>query len=215
MKCLETEYGHPCNSLDDYGKRTLGENMADQLGVKVSLSLYREQVLLETATRGNKVGKEDYRDFFRKHASLWCESGPNVPGSSSSLSAQNLNRFLKSASVLSETSTRALEGEEGRLHRAVHPERRIRERGGGAFYHRKGDALFGLTNGKEEEEEEEDILVEKRKTIEEICASVYGDVHALSRHRVDATLRQFVEFRKAFQCRESSPMTNSEPCIIY
>lgn len=66
MDCLMNEYGHPCGTDDKYGERTLGEDMADQLGLTASWRIFKEQY-------GAVLRVEDEREFFRKYAQLWCE----------------------------------------------------------------------------------------------------------------------------------------------
>lgn len=50
---------------------------------------------------------------------------------------------------------------------------------------------------------------------DELCERVGSDVHAIANYRVDKTLRQMVEFREAFGCREGDGMVNPQPCEIY
>ena len=94
MDCLVSEYTNFCNSRfgsnkndnikdyhttdqtkskSNYGKRTLGENIADQLGVKTSLIYFKTNLLGECSQNStvNVVGV-CVRDFFESYAQVWC-----------------------------------------------------------------------------------------------------------------------------------------------
>jgi predicted metalloendopeptidase len=61
ITCLAAEYAHPCGR-EDYGMHTMGEDMADQLGVRAALRAWRA------------AGQPAERDgaFFAAYAQLWC-----------------------------------------------------------------------------------------------------------------------------------------------
>jgi predicted metalloendopeptidase len=77
-QCIIEDYGSPCGS-DEYGHHTLGEDMADQFGLRMVLSLARG-LLLETAVNTSQVGpdevkrllKEINKDVFINFARVWC-----------------------------------------------------------------------------------------------------------------------------------------------
>ena len=62
IDCLANDYGHPCHS-DQYGYHTMGEDMADQMGVRASLNVF-----LKETTKND----EYLRDFFIHYARIWC-----------------------------------------------------------------------------------------------------------------------------------------------
>lgn len=66
VHCLEQDYGHPCNGNDNYGENTIGEDIADQLGLITAYNLFLEEY-------DSQLRLEDKRDFFRKYAMLWCD----------------------------------------------------------------------------------------------------------------------------------------------
>ena len=59
LECMARDYGHPCHR-EDYGMHTLGEDMADQLGLRAA---YRLQEFGHTA---------DIQQFYATYATLWC-----------------------------------------------------------------------------------------------------------------------------------------------
>ncbi len=59
LECMARDYGHPCHR-EDYGMHTLGEDMADQLGLRAA---YRLQEFSHTA---------DIQQFYATYATLWC-----------------------------------------------------------------------------------------------------------------------------------------------
>lgn len=65
MTCLAKDYGHPCGINDNYGEKTLGEDIADQLGTRAAFRVFNTKYAAFIRT-------EDRRDFWRKYASLWC-----------------------------------------------------------------------------------------------------------------------------------------------
>jgi predicted metalloendopeptidase len=50
---------------------------------------------------------------------------------------------------------------------------------------------------------------------EAYCDRVSNDVHAIAMMRVDKTLRQMIEFREAFGCKDGDGMVNTEACVVY
>lgn len=68
---LSSDYGTPCGRID-YGENTLGEDMADQMGVRVLYNIYRKATL-EKWTRESPE-RDEYlgREFFSNYARLWC-----------------------------------------------------------------------------------------------------------------------------------------------
>jgi predicted metalloendopeptidase len=48
-----------------------------------------------------------------------------------------------------------------------------------------------------------------------VCNRVNEDVHAVPEMRVDRTLRQLPAFQRAFQCADTHPMVNPQPCVLY
>lgn len=70
MACLAEDYGHPCGR-PDYGQHTIGEDTADQLGLRASFAL------LVTARDGDRSESERSRIFFEAYARLWCARTPS------------------------------------------------------------------------------------------------------------------------------------------
>lgn len=70
MACLAADYGHPCGR-NDYGAHTIGEDTADQLGVRAAYAL------LVTAPDGDRTESERSRAFFEAYAQLWCARTPS------------------------------------------------------------------------------------------------------------------------------------------
>lgn len=70
MGCLAADYGHPCGRAD-YGLHTIGEDTADQLGLRASYAL------LVTAPDGARSESERSRAFFEAYARLWCARTPS------------------------------------------------------------------------------------------------------------------------------------------
>ena len=54
-----------------------------------------------------------------------------------------------------------------------------------------------------------------RTTIRQECNLVNQDVHALARHRVTNTLRNFKTYKQLFECLDDDPLVNPKPCLIY
>ena len=131
MACLAADFGHPCGR-EDYGMHTMGEDMADQMGLRASYRLIVENSL-HTHDGGADADVEEMSDsdlskqFFTTYAELWCA----------------------------------------------------------------------------------------RMTHERECEQVSQDVHALPRHRVNKSLRQFAPFRAVFECPAHAPMVNAEMCVVY
>jgi hypothetical protein len=89
MQCLEKEYSRFCDSKyftkkgrvfekhiskdRKYGERTLGENIADQLGIKTALIYFRNHLLGECSSRAvSNVVETCARKFFQSYAEIWC-----------------------------------------------------------------------------------------------------------------------------------------------
>jgi hypothetical protein len=78
LECLKKDYGHPCGFGDDYGDRTLGEDMADHFGTLASFLVFREKSSRyfpvssnDTAASERRVASE--RRFFKEFAQMWCQ----------------------------------------------------------------------------------------------------------------------------------------------
>ena len=132
MKCLVEDYGMACGN-QNYGSHTLGEDMADQFGLRMVLSIVNYNI---NEDNGGILGNEKefmmqqkiiHRELFVNFAKVWCG----------------------------------------------------------------------------------------RSTYHEECYNANHDVHALSKHRVIKTLRQFPSFKRAFECKNFDPMVNNKTCIIY
>jgi hypothetical protein len=76
--CLARDYGHPCGN-DDYGHHTLGEDMADQFGLRMVLSIAKD-ILLNTTLNVDAADHLDLsqmlkninKDVFINFARVWC-----------------------------------------------------------------------------------------------------------------------------------------------
>ena len=73
MNCLAKDYGHPCDN-ENYGYHTMGEDIADQVGVRSGLrlidSIYNTY---QTQYKNIHLPKSSlYRDYFINYAKLWC-----------------------------------------------------------------------------------------------------------------------------------------------
>ena len=89
MTCLQDEYASFCDSAyvasgeltGDYGSRTLGENIADQLGVETSLDYFKTKLLGECSGRPiDNVMERCAKDFFESYATIWCTWGGDDDG---------------------------------------------------------------------------------------------------------------------------------------
>lgn len=72
--CLEKDYGNPCNR-SDYGKNTLGEDMADQVGVYVSHNYFKEELIgmcSEFADENREM--KCLKAFYMDYATIWCSN---------------------------------------------------------------------------------------------------------------------------------------------
>lgn len=68
--CLAKDYGHPCG-YEAYGEHTLGEDMADQTGVRAAHAALK-------AWRGVDFTALDEEEFFRDYARVWCARRTNA-----------------------------------------------------------------------------------------------------------------------------------------
>ena len=186
MECLMNDYGHPCGTDDGYGERTLGEDMADQLGVTAAWKVFVEKY-------GDVLRLEDEREFFRKYAQLWCEGKhPKI----------ERMRSIKTT-ILEDASDVKNEYEDG--------------------VGKKSNLPFALERvriAKHYKTISTVVESTKRgtKTMDEerwMCDRVMNDVHALPKHRVNKSLRQFRTFSKVFACDSDSKMYKETPCVIY
>ncbi len=150
-KCLAQDYGMACGNAE-YGMHTLGEDMADQFGLRMVLFLVHYNLLYHinvsdyAATRRN-----DYRNLI---AAQYTSDAQNELA----LNRQTLleDMFVNFARIWC-----------------------------------------------------------GRSTYNQECKNAHNDVHALARHRVVKTLRQFGSFKSTFQCNTSDFMVNEKPCIVY
>ena len=75
LDCLINDYGHPCGN-EKYGINTLGEDMADQMGV---MSAYKSIIKIKNINNNNndikttKTVDNEYKLFFYEYATLWCK----------------------------------------------------------------------------------------------------------------------------------------------
>lgn len=77
-KCLVNDYGQPCGS-EVYGQHTLGEDMADQFGLRIVLTLAKN-ILLNTTLNVQSADSLDLsqmikninKDVFINFARVWC-----------------------------------------------------------------------------------------------------------------------------------------------
>lgn len=122
-ECIVREYGAPggCENLE-YGRQTLGEDIADIIGVTMAYRAY-----FERTAQGKAAPLEERREFFQTFAQQWCSH-------------------------------------------------------------------FDL---------------------DQTCARVADDVHAIAEMRVDRTLRQLPQFAAAFMCPQQSRMVHETPCTLY
>ena len=96
-KCLNEDYGHPCDPDDGYGENTLGEDIADQVGLIASGRIFSTHFSEE-----EEIRLEDKRDFYRRYAQLWCDGRRFVSTSSTPDTHWNrLDAFKKDFSSLS------------------------------------------------------------------------------------------------------------------
>lgn len=133
IECLINDYGKACEN-ENYGHHTLGENMADQFGLRIVLSLVNDYMYKDNGGENLTYTKEFllqkkvlHRNLFVNFAGVWCG----------------------------------------------------------------------------------------RSTYQEECFNANNDVHALARHRVIKTLRQFPSFKEAFGCKDTDLMVNNRTCMIY
>lgn len=71
-QCLEKDYGNPCNR-SDYGENTLGEDMADQVGVYVSHKYFREELTgMCSEFADEDRDRKCLKAFFYDYATIWC-----------------------------------------------------------------------------------------------------------------------------------------------
>lgn len=73
-QCLEKDYGNPCNR-SDYGEHTLGEDMADQIGVYVSHHYFKEELTgMCSEFADEKRNEKCLKAFFSDYATIWCSN---------------------------------------------------------------------------------------------------------------------------------------------
>jgi hypothetical protein len=167
MICMVEDYGHPCGEDDDYGDKTLGEDIADQLGVTVSWNVFISEY-------GDVLRLEDKRDFFRKYAMLWCDGKHYKNSVKTSIYSSSYNR---------NTSP----------HRSKISFSKV---------------IYSFEKRKYEKKDDD-------TEYKWMCEQIKNDVHALPKHRVNKTLRQFSPFKETFSCAKNSPMVNDQPCKVY
>jgi hypothetical protein len=132
IRCMANDYGHPCGD-DEYGYHTIGEDIADQMGVRSGLSMLKDNILTVYDSQYlplvNVTQSTILKQFFVNYATLWCG----------------------------------------------------------------------------------------RSSITSQCEQVKKDPHALSKHRVNKTLKQIKEFLDVFKCTQNSDMfkNQSDMCLIY
>lgn len=68
---LSTDYGKPCGRLD-YGENTLGEDMADQMGVRVLHGLFTKSISERWTQESLDRDRIMNEEFFTNYARLWC-----------------------------------------------------------------------------------------------------------------------------------------------
>ena len=70
--CLAKDFGKPCNR-SDYGKNTLGEDMADQIGVYVSYHFFKNELLgMCSEFAGINRSEKCVKSFYLDYATIWC-----------------------------------------------------------------------------------------------------------------------------------------------
>jgi hypothetical protein len=189
MECLMTDYGHPCGTEDGYGERTLGEDMADQLGLIASWRIFSE-------TYGAFLRLEDEREFFRKYAQLWCEGKhPKI----------EQMRSVKTT-TLEDANDKRNEYDDGIGKKANLP-----------FALERSKVSKHYKISSKQKENTNLSSHEPSRTDEErwMCDKVMNDVHALPKHRVNKALRQLTTFSTLFDCSSNSEMYKETPCVIY
>lgn len=73
MACLAKEMGSPCGR-DDYGRHTMGEDMADQMGIRAAYRLVASLALYQHED-DDELGWNDgmaSRAFFQLYSQMWC-----------------------------------------------------------------------------------------------------------------------------------------------
>lgn len=150
-QCLATDYGSMCGN-DNYGVHTLGEDMADQFGLRMVLFLVHYELLYH-------INVIDYAN--------------NI---SATYKEQILDQYLSDARGELDLNRQTL----------------------------LEDAYINFAR-----------VWCGRSTFTQECYNVETDVHALAKHRVIKTLRQFTSFKETFQCSKNDAMVSSNPCVIY
>ena len=205
MACLMEDYGHPCSDADDYGHRTLGEDMADQLGVVAAWKVFKSNYERE-------IRKEDEREFFRRYAQLWCE-GKHPKNEQ--------ERAI--AKPISTATTEGNNEEYGNLDRKsslpfalemLKISKKFKTRANGKTLterqqHGKGVVAAAAAAAA--------AATAATATSGEswMCDRVMRDVHALPKHRVNKTLRQLTTFSETFECKKGDAMVKETPCVVY
>ena len=70
IACLIRDYGHWCDDKDDYAEKTIGEDTADQFGIRVAYRMFKDSV---RTNLGRNATNEEKRLFFVDYAGLWCK----------------------------------------------------------------------------------------------------------------------------------------------
>lgn len=143
--CLVNDFPHKICDYTDYGNHTLGENMADQFGLRMTLLIFYQRILKEY----NFIQNEN-----------------NLEGGRGGIEVIELYKHRKSI-----------------LQKEL-------------FVN-----FIKIWCG--------------RTTLKQECNLVNNDVHALARHRVTNTLRNFKTYKQLFECEDTDSLVNPKPCLIY
>lgn len=106
LELLAMDYGHPCGRAD-YGVNTLGEDMADQMGVRVMYEAYANYTL--SNWNGAQEGVSTKEDFFSSYARLWCGRSSHrrrcylVSNDVHALAKHRVNKTLRQIGQFAET----------------------------------------------------------------------------------------------------------------
>lgn len=202
MECLMNDYGHPCDEKDQYGERTLGEDMADQFGIRAAWDVFDQKYYYS-------LRLEDKRDFFRKYALLWCDGKhyKNEEQRSSKIShvliMDDKNSFVLEQINDHMDSKYANSNDMNKYYPFKLKQYELSKN----YYY---ESTMGTTLKRKQNNSNNTSDYKKW-----MCDKVMNDVHALPKHRVNKTLRQFKVFADIFECKNNAPMINQSPCMVF
>jgi Peptidase family M13 len=195
MECLSAEYGHPCGPDDEYGERTLGEDMADQVGLFAAWNAFETE--LDSMSYVPRA--EGKKEFFRRYAALWCDG--NHPSSGNQPHSAKYEAGANNGKEKCRTEGDCDE------ERAIERRRKKVKFESGTSRTPKFDSRSDYDKGKGAKKASEYDLA--------TCERLAKDPHALPKHRVDTTLKQFRPFSDLFECPPDSKMYKADPCVVY